>query len=110
MARLPVAAWESLNNGFFEWDSGSERVKYEPFFSTNNPQCLIHYALKGKAIAQVLDFAARPWLESGELIELLPGKATQKLPLHLVYARHKHPSALVRAYLDFCTEWVGRLN
>ncbi|RRZ89442.1 LysR family transcriptional regulator [Erwinia sp. 198] len=110
MARLPVAAWESLDHGFFEWGSGSERVKYEPFFSTNNTQGLIHYALQGKSIAQVLDFAARPWLQSGELIQLLPDKATQKLPLHLVYARHKHPSALVRAYLEFCTEWVGKLN
>jgi len=110
MARLPVAAWESLNHSFFEWGLGNERVKYEPFFSTNNIQGLIHYALNGKGIAQILDFAARPWLESGELIQLLPGIATQKIPLHLVYARHKHPSALVRAYLDFCTEWVGRLR
>lgn len=109
MTRLPIVAWESLNHGFFEWDSGTERVKYEPFFSTNNTQGLIHYALQGKGIAQVLDFTARPWLESGELIQLLPGIATQKLPLHLVYARYKHPSALVRAYLEFCTEWVGKL-
>jgi len=108
MARLPVAAWESLNHGFFEWESGSEKVKYEPVFSTNNSQGLIHYALSGRGIAQLLDFSVRPWLESGELVELLPGIATQTLPLHLVYARHKHPSALVRAYLDFCVEWVAR--
>ena len=110
MARLPIAAWESLNHGFFEWDSGTERVKYAPFFSTNNIQALIHYALSGKGVAQLLDFAARPWLQSGDLIELLPCIAKQKFPLHLVYARHKHPSTLVRAYLEFCTEWVGKLN
>jgi DNA-binding transcriptional LysR family regulator len=110
MARFPIAAWESLNHGFFEWDSGTEKVKYEPFFSTNNSQGLLHYALSGKGIAQLLDFSARPWLESGELIELLPGIATQNLPLHLVYARHKHPSPLVRAYLEFCSEWVEKLN
>lgn len=108
MARLPVAAWESLNHGFFEWGSASEKVKYEPFFSTNSAQGLIHYALSGMGVAQLLDFSARPWLESGELIQLLPGVATQTLPLHLVYARHKHPSAIVRAYLDFCSEWAGK--
>lgn len=110
MARLPVAAWESLNHGFFEWDSGTEKVKYDPFFSTNNAQALIHYALSGMGVSQLLDFAARPWLESGELIQLLPGTAKQILPLHLIYARHKHPSAIVRAYLDFCSEWVGKLK
>lgn len=110
MARLPVAAWESLSHGYFEWESGSEKVKYEPVFSTNNSQGLMHYALSGKGIAQLLDFSARPWLEKGELVQLLPGIATQKLPLHLVYVRHKHPSALVRAYLEFCVEWVEKLR
>ncbi|WP_312467133.1 LysR family transcriptional regulator [Pseudescherichia sp.] len=110
MARLPVAAWESLTHGLFEWDSGTEKVKYEPIFTTNNSQGLIHYALSGKAITQLLDFSARPWLESGELIQLLPGIATQKIPLHLVYARHKYPSNLVRAYLDFCSAWVEKLK
>ncbi|MGM3224309.1 LysR family transcriptional regulator [Dickeya zeae] len=110
MARLPIAAWESLHHGSFEWGRGSGKVKYEPVFSSNNTQGLIHYALSGMGVAQVLDFSVRPWLESGELIRLLPGIMMQSLPLHLVYARHKHPSALVRAYLDFCLEWVGKLN
>lgn len=110
MAQLPIAAWESLNHGFFAWETGAEKVKYEPFFSTNNAQALLHYALNGMGVAQLLDFAARPWLESGALIELLPGQAKQILPLHLIYARYKHPSAIVRAYLDFCAEWVGKLK
>lgn len=110
MVRLPVAAWESLNHSYFEWGFGTEKVKYEPFFTTNNSQGLIHYALSGQGVAQLPDFAARPWLKTGELIQLLPGIATQTIPLHLIYASHKHPSALVRAYLEFCTEWMGKLN
>lgn len=110
MAQLPVVAWETLNQSAFEWGSGSGKVKYDPLFSTNNSHGLIQYALGGKGIAQLLDFSARPWLESGELVQLLPGIATQKLPLHLVYARYKHPSALVRAYLEFCSEWTGKLS
>lgn len=110
MARLPVMAWESLNHGVFEWDSGAEKVKYDPFFSTNNSRGLLHYALGGMGIAQLLDFSARPWLESGELIRLVPDINKYCLPLHLVYARHKHPSAIVRAYLDFCVEWISRMK
>lgn len=110
MARLPVAAWESLNQGIFEWNLGAEKVKYKPVFSSNNLQGIIHYALHGKAVVELLDFSARPWLESGELVQLLPHLTPKKITLHQVYARHKYPSALVRAYLEFCTEWVGKLN
>lgn len=107
MLRLPIAAWESLNNSAFIWKMGAEKIKYEPFFSTNNLEGMIHYALKGKAVVQLLDFSARPWLESGELVQLLPELPQQKITLHLVYARHKYPSTLVRAYLDYCEEWVS---
>ena len=110
MARLPVAAWESLNQGLFEWNSGIEKVKYKPVFSSNNLQGLIHYALRGKAVVELLDFSARPWLESGELVQLLPHLPPKKVTLHQVYARHKYPSALVRAYLEFCTKWVKKLR
>jgi len=109
MARLPIAAWETLNRSFFEWNAGSEKVKYAPLFTTNNVQGLLHYALQGMGVAKLLNISVRPWLECGELIQLLPGIATQSLPLHLVYARHKHPSTLVRAYLDFCSEWTQKL-
>lgn len=110
MARLPVAAWGSLNQGLFEWNSGIEKVKYKPVFTSNNLQGLIHYALSGKAVVELLDFSARPWLESGELVQLLPHQPPKKITLHQVYARHKYPSALVRAYLEFCSEWVEKLH
>lgn len=110
MARLPIAAWESLIQGLFEWNSGIEKVKYKPVFSSNNLQGLIHYSLSGKAVVELLDFSASPWLESGELVQLLPHQPSKKINLHQIYARHKYPSALVRAYLEFCSEWVEKLH
>lgn len=110
MVRLPIAAWESLNNSAFVWNVGEEKIRYEPFFSSNNLEGIIHYALKGQAVVQLLDFSARAWLESGELVQLLPDLSQQKITLHMVYARHKYPSTLVRAYLDFCTEWAAALD
>ena len=110
MARLPIVAWEKLTGSRFEWEFGSEKVKYEPFFSTNNSQGIIHYALSGLGVAQLLDFSVKPWLKSGDLIQLLPKMSKVLVPLHLVYARHKHPSTLVRAYLNFCAHWVSKLE
>ncbi len=110
MVQLPIAAWEGLNQDSFEWSSGTEKVKYEPLFSSNNTQAVIHYTLKGMCVSQLADFSVKPWLESGELIQLLPDTTNQSFPLFLVYARYKHPSTLVRAYLDFCYEWIGKLK
>ena len=110
IAKFPIAAWEGLNYRPFEWISGGEKVKYEPLFSSNNAQALIHYALNDMCVSYVLDFSVKPWLDRGELIQLLPDTVKQSLPLFLVYPRRKYPSTLVRAYLDFCNEWVGRLK
>nr|WP_321238396.1 LysR substrate-binding domain-containing protein [uncultured Tolumonas sp.] len=110
MVQLPIAAWEGLNQDSFEWSSGTKKVKYEPLFSSNNTQAIIHYTLNGMCVSQLADFSVKPWLESGELIQLLPDTTNQSLPLFLVYARYKHPSTLVRAYLDFCSEWIGKLK
>lgn len=110
MVQLPIAAWEDLSQGSFEWSLGTEKVKYEPMFSSNNTQAVIHYTLSGMCVSQLADFSVKPWLESGELIQLLPDATSQSLPLFLAYARYKHPSTLVRAYLDFCVEWIGKLK
>ncbi|MDV5139790.1 LysR family transcriptional regulator (plasmid) [Chimaeribacter arupi] len=108
LARFPVVGWENLNQGFFEWVSGAEKVKFEPFFSTNNVQGLCHYAVKGMGVTLLLDFLAKPYLESGVLVELLPDLPKHPVPLHLVYARRKHPSAIMMAYLDFCSAWLAK--
>lgn len=42
MACMPAMACESLNHGLFEWDAGSEKVKYEPFFSSDHSPGLLH--------------------------------------------------------------------
>lgn len=40
---------------------------------------LIHYALSGQGVVLLLDFTARPWLVSGELMQIQPGIATQTI-------------------------------
>lgn len=108
LATCPIASWEGLNSGSFEWVSGDEKVKFEPFFSSNNTQGLRHYALSGAGVSLLFDFLVKPDVESGKLVRLLSDYPTHSMPLHLVYVRHKHPSAITLAYLEFCAEWVSQ--
>lgn len=110
LATCPIASWEGLNNGYFEWISGNEKVKFEPFFSSNSSQSLHHYALSGAGISLLFDFLVKPDIESGKLVRLLPTHPAHSMSLHLIYVRHKHPSAIILAYLDFCADWVRQYS
>ncbi|MBK5013138.1 MULTISPECIES: LysR family transcriptional regulator [Pantoea] len=108
LTTCPIASWEGLNSGYFEWSSGNETVKFEPFFSSNSAQALRHYALSGAGVSLLFDFMVKADVESGKLVRLLPQSPPYSTPLHLLYVRHKHPSAITLAYLDFCTEWISQ--
>lgn len=106
LSHLPLATWESINNGIFEWELGSEKISFEPVFSTNDLQGLLHFVLNGMGVSQLLDMTVLPYLQKGELVQLIPQHPFESLPLHLVYAQHKHPSTIVRTYVEFCTTWI----
>lgn len=110
LATFPLATWENINNGAFEWQFGAEKITFDPIFSTNNVEGLFHYALNSMGVSQLLDILVTPYIERGELVQLLPNQRAQSMPLHLVYARHKHPSTIVRTYIDFCIEWTQSRN
>ncbi|HBV75580.1 MULTISPECIES: LysR family transcriptional regulator [Vibrio] len=107
LVSFPIATWEGINNGTFEWQFGTEKITFEPIFSTNNVEGLFHYSLNNMGVSQLLDILVAPYLDSGELVQLLPDLHAEALPIHLVYARHKHPSTIVRAYIDFCINWIN---
>ena len=67
---------------------------------------LLSACLSGQGITQLLDLYARPFLEDGRLVQLLPEWSDETYPL---YAYH-HPepllSAKVRAFLEFMTAGI----
>lgn len=110
LASFPLATWEGINHGTFEWRFGTEKITFEPIFSTNHVEGLFHYALNGMGVSLLLDILVAPYLQRGELVRLIPELPAQSLPLHLVYASHKYPSTIIRTYIDFCFQWVHSKN
>jgi DNA-binding transcriptional LysR family regulator len=45
-------------------------------------------------------------VRDGRLLHLLPQHPLPEWPIHLMYPSHRHPSTLVRTYLDFCEKYL----
>jgi DNA-binding transcriptional LysR family regulator len=64
--------------------------------------------MAGWGIAQVLEVVARPMLESGLLVELLPEWGDERFPIHAVYSSRNYVPPKVRVFLDFISAAVKR--
>ncbi|MDL9997008.1 LysR family transcriptional regulator [Variovorax sp. J22P240] len=60
--------------------------------------------LSGLGMAQTFAFMAKPYLDSGELVEVLPGWEPPPHPVYVVYPPNRHLSAKLRAFVDWVVE------
>lgn len=58
-------------------------------------------ARAGAGLVQTCHFVAQPYLNAGELIEVLKPFAGRHWPMTLVYPRNRHTSARVRSFVEF---------
>jgi LysR family transcriptional regulator for bpeEF and oprC len=76
--------------------------------AVNESNAHIASVLAGLGITQAAAFAARPYIDRGELVEVLPGWTRPGIPLHVVYPPNRHLSAKVRAFVEWAAELFGR--
>ena len=107
--RFPCAAWLPGANAAVRWHLGSDTIAPDTVFTTNDYAHLRKRALAGEVVTELPPFLAAPALRMGELMALLPDKPMPEVQIHLLYPSHRHPSAIVRTYLDFCQQQVPLL-
>lgn len=107
--RFPCAAWSPGANAAVLWCLGGDTIAPHTVLTTNDYAHLRKHALAGEVVTELPPFLAAPALRTGELIALLPGKPMPEVQIHLIYPSHRHPSAIVRTYLDFCQQQVPLL-
>ncbi|MBP2296051.1 LysR family transcriptional regulator [Azospirillum rugosum] len=66
--------------------------------------------LAGLGIGQTFGFVARPFLEDGRLVRILPDWTQSPHPLQLVYPANRHPSAKLRVFSEWVAELFGRID
>ena len=79
-------------------------VKGETAVAVNESTAHVSALLAGVGIGQTFRFAVAPYLESGQLREVLPDWTRPRLPLHLVYPSDRRLSAKLNAFGDWLAE------
>lgn len=76
-------------------------------FRINSPLAVRDLAARGYGVALVPRFLADTELESGALVEVLPGMPAFDWSIFAVYPRRRHLPARVRAFVDHLVETLG---
>jgi DNA-binding transcriptional LysR family regulator len=105
---LPVAIWVRDANAHRAWRLGEREIEPTAVLAVNDYLHLRQRALAGDVVTELPPFLATPALDAGRLVVLLPDHPFPDLEVSLLYQRQRHPSRVVRAYLDYCQRAVGR--
>ncbi|MBN0616850.1 LysR family transcriptional regulator, partial [Pseudomonas aeruginosa] len=102
LRRFPAGMWYPGNSGEGAWLLGGQAVKPRIVLATNDYAHLRARALDAELVTELPPFMAAAAVRAGQLIELLPEHPLPEQEIHLLYPSHRHPSTIVRCYLDFC--------
>lgn len=104
-----VHYFSSRTGRTIDWDfivDGNVReMKVEGGVSVNDSDAYVDCALQGMGMIQSPRFLVLPYLQSGELREVLSQWQPAPLPISVVYLHNRHLSPKVRAFVD----WVADL-
>ncbi|MDB6455207.1 LysR family transcriptional regulator [Falsirhodobacter sp. 20TX0035] len=107
---LPCAIWGAGTEAPRSWTLGRASVPLTPVLATNDYEHLCRRAVAGDAVTELPPFIAASHIREGRLVQLLNDHPMPEEAVHLVYPRHRHPSAIVRTYLRFCLDRVADLE
>ena len=92
----------------FEVEGRVQTVSLPATLSVTGPESYLCGLELGLGIAQVPRFHVEEALESGRLVSILPHLPPPSAPVSLVYARSRHLSPRVRAFIDWAAHEFAR--
>lgn len=108
--RYPCAAWGSTIDARTTWNLGGQDRHIRTTFTVNDYVQLRSRAMAGDVITELPPFLAADHIRRGKLVQLLQDHPFPESPIHLIYRQQRHPSTIVRAYLDFCKGYLPTIE
>lgn len=102
--RYPCASWAADSSARGLWRLGHQVFEPKAVLVANDYALLRSRAVAGQAVTELPPFMANKEIAAGRLCVVLPSHPLPEQTLSLLYPSQRHPSRLVRAYLDFCQE------
>jgi len=90
--------------------SGHRHLVGDLQFSANEDDGQIAMMLAGLGIGQNLRSFLLPYLQSGELVEILSEWSHPILPFHVIYPAGKHQSTRLKVFIEWLLERFGKTN
>ena len=106
---FPCAVWASRIDVPTRWDLGGHLVEPKAVLSTNDYHHLRSSALGGDVLTELPPFLAAVPIREKRLVPLLPQYPLPEWSINLIYPPHRHPSTIVRTYLNFCQSYLPKI-
>ena len=87
------------------FDKSMVSVETHCRLTCNETSALLHACLLGMGIAMQPTYLVNPYLQRGELCQVLPQWRPKDLTIYALYSSRKHLSPKVRALIDFLTQY-----
>lgn len=76
--------------------------------TANEATSLLHASLHGMGIALQPTYLVEQYIQSGQLIHILPNWKTNDLNVYALYSSRKHLSSVVRALIDYLEDYFSQ--
>ncbi|OAT48274.1 LysR family transcriptional regulator [Proteus hauseri ATCC 700826] len=109
LAHHQCLTYRFFGRSLWEFNQGDERfsVPVEGNLSANESVVLLQATLRNAGISLQPYYSVKPYLENGELIQILSDYQAQPMGIYAVLASRQNMPAAVRALLDFLVEWFS---
>jgi LysR family transcriptional regulator for bpeEF and oprC len=97
-----VRSWDYVVNGVVE------TVDMRGLIAVNDVDAYISCGLHGLGLLKSAIFPLAPYLETGELIEVLKDYCSPSRPISIMYARNRHLPRKVRVFADWVADVFAR--
>lgn len=102
LQRFPCAVWCRDVGAHGIWQLGNHTLQPNAVLTSNDYLHLRSRALAGEVVTELPPFLTTNAIQQGRLCALLGEHPLREQQINLLYPSHRHPSSIVRAYLDFC--------
>jgi len=105
---VAFAQWHQPAVWTLQGADGSISIEPSPVIAVNDYSTIVDAAYSGHGIAKLPSILCRHALETGDLVEILPGWRFPEVDLSVVYPSRRQLPRLVRLFIDFTVENIAQ--